>query len=54
MILSRDWREFIESLNFHEVEYILVGGLAVAYHGQPRFTDASISWSAAPLKTPVN
>jgi len=39
MILSSDWREFIASLNSREVEYALVGGHAVAYHGQPRFTD---------------
>ena len=38
MILSKDWLEFIASLNSHNVEYALVGGLAVAYHGQPRFT----------------
>ena len=39
MILSSDWRAFIESLNSSEVEYALVGGHAVAYHGRPRFTD---------------
>jgi hypothetical protein len=39
MILSDDWRAFIESLNSHGVEYVLVGGHAVAYHGRPRFTD---------------
>ncbi|MEP6960482.1 MAG: hypothetical protein ABI995_00275 [Acidobacteriota bacterium] len=39
MILSSDWRAFIESLNSHGVEYVLVGGHAVAYHGRPRFTD---------------
>src|SRR5258708_19706676 len=39
MILSKDWREFIESLNSRKVEYVLVGGHAVAYHGRPRFTD---------------
>jgi len=25
-------------MNSHEVEYVLVGGHAVAYHGYPRFT----------------
>lgn len=39
MILSDDWRAFIESLNSHGVEFVLVGGHAVAYHGRPRFTD---------------
>src|SRR4051794_20987711 len=36
---EQDWRAFIESLNFQNVEYMLVGGHAVAYHGRPRFTD---------------
>jgi hypothetical protein len=36
--LQRDLREFIELLNSQKVEYIVVGGHAVAYHGHPRFT----------------
>jgi hypothetical protein len=36
--LARDLREFIELLNSHDVEYLLVGGHAVAYHGYPRYT----------------
>ena len=36
--LQADLREFIVLLNSHKVEYILVGGHAVAYHGHPRFT----------------
>ena len=31
-------REFIESLNSTNVEYLIVGGYAVAFHGHPRFT----------------
>ena len=38
MKIQRDLREFIESMNSHKVEYVLVGGHAVAYHGHPRFT----------------
>ncbi len=38
MKLHRDVRDFIESLNSHRVEYVIVGGHAVAYHGHPRFT----------------
>jgi hypothetical protein len=30
--------EFIELLNSREVEYLVVGGHAVAFHGHPRFT----------------
>ena len=38
MPLSKDLREFIELLNAHEVEYLVVGAFAVAYHGLPRYT----------------
>ena len=38
MKLQRDLREFIELLNSHGVEYLVVGGHAVAFHGYPRFT----------------
>src|SRR3954467_2658797 len=31
-------REFIALLNSHEVEYLVVGDYAVAFHGHPRFT----------------
>jgi hypothetical protein len=36
--LQTDLREFIILLNSHNVEYIVVGGHAVAFHGHPRFT----------------
>jgi predicted nucleotidyltransferase len=36
--LARDLREFIELLNSHGVEYLVVGGHAVAFHGYPRYT----------------
>ncbi|MDX2151909.1 MAG: hypothetical protein SFV54_14315 [Bryobacteraceae bacterium] len=38
MKLNRDWREFVELLNAHRVEYLVVGAFAVAWHGYPRFT----------------
>lgn len=38
MKLQKDLREFIELLNALEVQYVLVGGYAVAYHGYPRYT----------------
>jgi hypothetical protein len=31
-------REFIESLNSHGVEYVVVGAHALAFHGRPRYT----------------
>jgi hypothetical protein len=36
--LHKDLREFVELLNSHGVEYVVVGGHAVAFHGHPRFT----------------
>jgi predicted nucleotidyltransferase len=36
--LPPDFREFLQLLNAHEVEYLLVGGWAVGYHGYPRAT----------------
>jgi hypothetical protein len=36
--LSPDWKEFIELLNEEGVEYVIVGGLALAAHGCPRST----------------
>lgn len=36
--LQADLREFIELLSSHSVEYLIVGGHAVAFHGHPRFT----------------
>ena len=38
MKIQKDLREFIVLLNSHKVEYVIVGGHAVAYHGYPRFT----------------
>ena len=38
MRLQKDLREFIESLNAHGVEYVVVGAYALAFHGVPRYT----------------
>lgn len=35
---SRDYEEFLESLNAHEVRYLVVGAHAVAFHARPRAT----------------
>jgi hypothetical protein len=40
MPLPEDWRAFIESLNSHGVEYEVVGAVALAHHGFPRYTGA--------------
>jgi len=38
MPFPEDWRQFIESLNSSGVEYLVVGAVALAYHGLPRYT----------------
>lgn len=36
--LPPDFKEFLRLLNEHRVEYLVVGGYAVGYHGYPRAT----------------
>jgi hypothetical protein len=50
MQISKDLREFIDLLNANKVEYIVVGGFAVAWHGHPRFT-ADIDFLVRPDRT---
>ena len=44
MILSPDFKEFIQSLNDNGVRYLVVGGYAVAFHGHPRYTKDLDIW----------
>ncbi len=44
MMLSKDFKEFIELLNGHKVRYLVVGGYAVAFHGHPRYTKDLEVW----------
>lgn len=37
-MFSQDFREFVELLIKHNVEYLIFDGYAVAVHGHPRFT----------------
>ena len=38
MELHKDFKEFIKLLNLHKVDYVIVGGYAMAFYGYPRFT----------------
>jgi hypothetical protein len=38
MEIQKDFKEYLALLNDHEVEYMIVGGYALAYYGAPRFT----------------
>lgn len=44
MDLNLDFKEFIQLLNAHEVQYLVVGGYAVALHGYPRNTKDIDIW----------
>ena len=46
MILPEDFRDFLKLLNKHRVEYLLIGGYAVFYHGYPRATEDINFWVA--------
>lgn len=50
MQLPQDFKEFLKLLNSHEVEYLLVGGYAVGYHGHPRATNDLDIWIAVSLE----
>jgi hypothetical protein len=42
--LPPDFKEFIQCINSEKVEYLLVGGYAVGFHGAPRFTADMDIW----------
>lgn len=44
MVLSPDFKEFVQSLNASEVRYLIIGGYAVALHGHPRYTKDLDVW----------
>jgi hypothetical protein len=48
MPLSKDLREFVECFNSNEVEYLIVGALAVSWHGYPRYS-ADIDFFVRPV-----
>ena len=43
-MLNQDFKEFIKSLNDNRVQYLVVGGYAVAVHGHPRYTKDIDIW----------
>jgi len=44
--LPPDFKEFLKLLSAHKVEYLLIGGYAVGYHGYPRATHDMDIWIA--------
>lgn len=44
--LPSDFKEFLQLLHAHQVEYLLIGGYAVGYYGYPRATADIDIWIA--------
>ncbi len=44
MTLAQDFEEFVQLLNKHQVDYMVVGGYALAFHGKPRHTGDLDIW----------
>lgn len=38
MQVNNDWKEFVELLNRHQVDYVLIGSHALSFHGVSRLT----------------
>lgn len=43
-MLNRDFKEFVDLLAANAVEYLVVGGYALAVHGRPRYTGDLDLW----------
>lgn len=43
-MLNSDFKEFAQLLNAHGVDYLVVGGYALAAHGHPRYTGDLDIW----------
>ncbi|MEI6086424.1 MAG: nucleotidyltransferase [Bacteroidota bacterium] len=44
MTLAQDFEDFVKLLNKHQVDYMVVGGYALAFHGKPRHTGDLDIW----------
>ena len=44
MTLAQDFEDFVKLLNRHQVDYMVVGGYALAFHGKPRHTGDLDIW----------
>lgn len=43
-MFGQDFQEFIAALNDQAVRYLVIGGYAVAFHGEPRYTKDLDIW----------
>ena len=44
MTLAQDFEDFVKLRNKHQVDYMIVGGYALAFHGKPRHTGDLDIW----------
>src|SRR5450755_511126 len=44
MTLAKDFEDFVQLLNKHKVAYMVVGGYALGFHGNPRSTGDLDIW----------
>jgi hypothetical protein len=50
----QDFKEFLQLLNSKKIEYLVIGGYAVGYHGYPRATGDMDIWISMDEQTAVN
>jgi hypothetical protein len=48
--LPEEFKEFLKLLNECDIEYLLIGGYAMGYHGYPRTTADMDIWVATSYK----
>ncbi len=51
MVLPPDFKEFLNLLKGKDIQYLLIGGYAVGYHGYPRATNDMDIWIAIEPRT---
>ncbi len=51
IVLPPDFKEFLNLLKGKSIQYLLIGGYAVGYHGYPRATNDMDIWIAIAPKT---
>jgi len=44
MTLAKDFQDFVQLLNAYDVDYMVIGGYALAFHGKPRHTGDLDIW----------
>lgn len=44
MNMEQDFEDFVDLLNKHHVNYLIVGGYALAFHGKPRHSGDLDIW----------